>query len=375
MSEPEDGDARPTHVTETLVAAGAIMPGAFVAPAATRMGWSADCAVTELYSLHYRPLVRLAALLVRDTPTAEEVVQDAFVAMHGGWQRLRDAENALAYLRQAVVNRSRSVLRHRTVVDKNLQKAPPDMPSAEHGALAQLERSAVVDALRKLPQRQREAIVLRYYADFSEAEIATAMKHQPWRGQESYRAWNGRAARGAGAGVMVRLGRGFDGGQGQDFADFLRRELHAAADQVEPGSDGLERIRDKIRSRPAHASQPNWILGVWLGVSGVAARLIRRLGFRVRRGGPRPGPQRREPRRPRDWREAMLRPAFAVGAAVFAVGVVLSVVPPARQGVVQVSDAIGSALNISSSSSGRRHHGGPGHDLSGALGAGSVAVQ
>ena len=105
------------------------------------MGWSADRAVTELYSLHYRALVRLAALLVRDTPTAEEVVQDAFVAMHGGWQRLRDAEKALAYLRQAVVNRSRSVLRHRTVVDKNMQKAPPDMPSAEHGALVLLERS------------------------------------------------------------------------------------------------------------------------------------------------------------------------------------------------------------------------------------------
>jgi len=135
VSEPEERDARPTHVTETLMAAGAIMPGALVAPAATRMGWSADRAVTELYSLHYRPLVRLAALLVRDTPTAEEVVQDAFVAMHGGWQRLRDAENALAYLRQAVVN-----------------------------------------ALRKLPERQREALVLRYYADFSEAEIAAAMK-------------------------------------------------------------------------------------------------------------------------------------------------------------------------------------------------------
>ncbi|MGH8919670.1 MAG: SigE family RNA polymerase sigma factor [Actinomycetes bacterium] len=137
--------------------------------------WSADRAVTELYSLHYRALVRLAAMLVRDTPTAEEVVQDAFVAMHDGWQRLRDAEKALAYLRQAVVNRSRSVLRHRMVVDKNLQKAPPDMPSAEHGAFILLERSAVVAALRNLPPRQREAIALRYYADLSEAEIAIAM--------------------------------------------------------------------------------------------------------------------------------------------------------------------------------------------------------
>jgi RNA polymerase sigma-70 factor (sigma-E family) len=161
-------------VTETLVATGAIMSDAFMASSAP-MGWSADRAVTELYSSHYRALVRLAALLVRDTPTAEEVVQDAFVNMHDGWQRLRDAEKALAYLRQAVVNRSRSVLRHRTVIDKNLQKAPPDMPSAEHGALALLERSAVIAALRKLPDRQREALVLRYYADLSEAEIAATM--------------------------------------------------------------------------------------------------------------------------------------------------------------------------------------------------------
>ena len=137
--------------------------------------WSADDAVTELYALHYRALVRLAAMLVRDTPTAEEVVQDAFVSVHSNWDGLRDAEKALAYLRQAVVNKSRSVLRHRLVVEKNLQTAPPDMPSAEHGAFALLERSAVIAALRRLPDRQREAVVLRYYADLSEAEIAATM--------------------------------------------------------------------------------------------------------------------------------------------------------------------------------------------------------
>src|SRR5205823_11209439 len=174
-SEPEDGAPRPTKVTETLVANGGIVSDAFMASSTARVGWSADRAVTELYSMHYRALVRLAALLVRDTPTAEEVVQDSFVAMHGGWQRLRDAESALAYLRQAVVNRSRSVLRHRAVVEKYPEKPSPDMPSAEHGALVQLERSAVIAALRKLPGRQREAIVLRYYADFSEAEVAAAM--------------------------------------------------------------------------------------------------------------------------------------------------------------------------------------------------------
>ena len=171
MGEPDEGVARPTNVTETLVAS----PIAADSFGASTLAWGADTVVTELYAMHYRTLVRLASFLVRDQPTAEEVVQDAFVAMAGGWQRLRDAEKALAYLRQTVVNKSRSVLRHRTVVDKNLQKAPPDMPSAEHGALVLLERSAVVSALRELPDRQREAIVLRYYADLSEAEIAGAM--------------------------------------------------------------------------------------------------------------------------------------------------------------------------------------------------------
>src|SRR5215472_8261928 len=172
--DPAGDGASKEPATENL-AAEALPPDAFPVCGTAREEWSADRAVIELYSQHYRALVRLAALLVRDTPTAEEVVQDSFVAMHGGWQRLRDAEKALAYLRQAVVNRSRSVLRHRTVVDKNLQKAPPDMPSAEHGAMVLLERSEVVAALRGLPERQREALVLRYYADLSEAEIATAM--------------------------------------------------------------------------------------------------------------------------------------------------------------------------------------------------------
>lgn len=167
-SEPADVVTRPTDVTETLVA-----PVPLVSiPAAV----DADQAVTELYHTHYRSLVRLAALLVRDLGTAEEVVQEAFIAMHGGWHRLRENEKALAYLRQSVVNRSRSVLRHRLVVDRNVPKPPPDMPSAEHGAIALFERSAVIAALRALPARQREALVLRFYGDMSEAQIAEAMR-------------------------------------------------------------------------------------------------------------------------------------------------------------------------------------------------------
>ncbi|HEX4829574.1 MAG TPA: SigE family RNA polymerase sigma factor [Trebonia sp.] len=131
--------------------------------------------LTEIYLGEYRSLVRLAVLLLHDVPSAEEVVQEAFIAMHAGWLRLRDTEKALSYLRQAVVNRSRSVLRHRTVVDKNAPKHVPDEPSAEAGAIQLLERSAVIKALSGLPDRQREALVLRYYADLSEAEIAASM--------------------------------------------------------------------------------------------------------------------------------------------------------------------------------------------------------
>jgi len=98
------------------------------------------------------------------------VVQDSFVAMHGGWERLRDTEKALAYLRQAVVNRSRSVLRHRAVAGGNPQQALPDTPGT-----GLLEQPADRAALVGLPERQREAIVLRYYAGLPEDQIAAAM--------------------------------------------------------------------------------------------------------------------------------------------------------------------------------------------------------
>jgi RNA polymerase sigma-70 factor (sigma-E family) len=140
--------------------------------------WDADTAVEELYAAHYRRLVRLSVLLVRDVETAEEVVQDAFVAMHGRWRRLRDPELALAYLRQAVVNRSRSVLRHRGVRDRHAEAERPvvrDHPGADETALATERRAALLDAIRGLPDRQREVLALRYYLDLSEAEIASTL--------------------------------------------------------------------------------------------------------------------------------------------------------------------------------------------------------
>lgn len=152
-----------------------VVTGPLTVPAAAA-GREADRLLAALYDSEYQPLVRLAALLCGDRSIAEDVVQDCFVAMHGAFARLRESDKAVAYLRRSVVNRARSVLRHRAVVDRNQPKPPPDEPSAEHGAITLLERSAVVAALRTLPTRQREAVVLRFYLDLPEREVAATMR-------------------------------------------------------------------------------------------------------------------------------------------------------------------------------------------------------
>ena len=129
-----------------------------------------------MYGTQYRPLVRMSAMLLGDTGAAEEVVQESFIAVHAAWRRLRDIDKAVPYLRRSVLNRSRSILRHRMVTDRHVPVREPDMPSAEQGAIAQFERSAVIEALRSLPARQREALVLKFYLELSEEEIAAAMK-------------------------------------------------------------------------------------------------------------------------------------------------------------------------------------------------------
>jgi RNA polymerase sigma-70 factor (sigma-E family) len=138
---------------------------------------TADEAVGQLYAAHWRRLVRLSILLVHDQGLAEEIVQDAFIALHGRWARLRAQEAAAAYLRQSVVNRSRSALRHRKVVDRYVasQRLPDAGPDAGAGVEAEARRDAVFAALRSLPRRQREVIALRYYLDLSEADIAETL--------------------------------------------------------------------------------------------------------------------------------------------------------------------------------------------------------
>ena len=139
------------------------------------VGADADAAVEQLYAAHWRQLVRLSVLLVHDQAAAEDVVQDAFVAMHGKWSRLRDPDKALAYLRQAVVNRSRSTLRHRVVVERHARTSSAADLTVDGPTVGGARRDAVKDALRLLSERQREVLVLRYYLDWSEAQIADAL--------------------------------------------------------------------------------------------------------------------------------------------------------------------------------------------------------
>ena len=133
----------------------------------------ADEALTALYAAHYRSLVRLAALLLDDLPACEDVVQEAYVRVYRSWSRVSDPNKALAYLRQTVVNLSRSALRRRLVAHRLAPR--PERTASEDAAYATVERDALVRALRTLPRREREAVVLRHVADLTEAQAAEVM--------------------------------------------------------------------------------------------------------------------------------------------------------------------------------------------------------
>ena len=139
----------------------------------------ATAGVTALHHEEYRRLVRLAWLLTRDQGQAEELVKDAFVDLHQRWSRLSDPIGARGYLRMSVVNRSRSSLRHHKVVQKYQPALLVDVvqteQSAEHGALERLQQQMIISSLNGLPGRQREVLILRYYGQLSEAEIAQTL--------------------------------------------------------------------------------------------------------------------------------------------------------------------------------------------------------
>lgn len=146
-----------------------IRQGQEAAPASAR---SAGQAITELHRRHYQALVRLAVLMTGDLQAAEGVVQDAYAALFQSWNKLRNTNTAGAFLWAVVVNKSRSMLRHGAVATRN---APSDRPGAEYQALVLSGSSTLVAALGRLSPRQRQMVVLRYYAGLGEAEIAEVL--------------------------------------------------------------------------------------------------------------------------------------------------------------------------------------------------------
>jgi RNA polymerase sigma-70 factor (sigma-E family) len=134
----------------------------------------ADLVLTALYQEHAVGLVRLAFVMLNDRPAAEDVVQEAFCGLYRRWSHLSDPAKSLPYVRSAVLNGCRSVLRQRARRDSRVTSEPP-AASAEANALIGEEHRAVLAGLRLLPPRQREALVLRFFLDLDETEIASSM--------------------------------------------------------------------------------------------------------------------------------------------------------------------------------------------------------
>ncbi|WP_311931800.1 SigE family RNA polymerase sigma factor [Microbispora sp. H11081] len=136
----------------------------------------ADATISGLYAEHALGLTRLALIMVGDRESAEDVVQEAFLGLHRRFDRLRDRDKALLYVRAAVLNNARTVLRRRRLPSLFAGTYDPPVWSAESAAILGAERREVMEALHRLPRRQREALVLRYYAELSEEETARVMK-------------------------------------------------------------------------------------------------------------------------------------------------------------------------------------------------------
>ena len=153
--------------------------GAAMSDPAVRPFRDRDTAVVALFAAHHGRLVGLARLLVDDLPTAEDVVQEAFTALYHRWSRLRDPQSAASYLQSSVLNGARSSLRRRRTVRNLVWEKPVPLPSAEQTAVGHETRRELIKLIGLLPGRQREVLVLRYYLDLSEVEIAAALSISP----------------------------------------------------------------------------------------------------------------------------------------------------------------------------------------------------
>lgn len=136
----------------------------------------AAAAVTALFAVNALGLAKLAYVMTGDRDTADDIVQDAFSGLYRRWEYLSDRGKALSYVRSAVLNSCRSALRRpRPEIAGQLAPLDAEHESAESAVLSAEERKVVMAALRQLPHRQREVLVLRFYLDMTEQEIAAQM--------------------------------------------------------------------------------------------------------------------------------------------------------------------------------------------------------
>jgi RNA polymerase sigma-70 factor (sigma-E family) len=142
-------------------------------------GAVAAAAVTRLYQAHAVALIRLAIIMLGDRAAAEDVVQEAFFSLYRRWGELADPARVVPYLRVTVLNGCRSALRQQRRRDQRERVhgwSGPGWDTAEYQVLLAEEHRATLAAIRRLPDRQREALVLRFYLGLPEDQVAEAMQ-------------------------------------------------------------------------------------------------------------------------------------------------------------------------------------------------------
>ena len=138
----------------------------------------AAAAVSALYREHALSLIRLAHIVLGNRAAAEDVVQEAFCGLFRRWEHVSSKDRAVGYVRASVLNGCRSVQR-RGVTSELTDAYQPITVSAEATVLSAEERRGVVRALRRLPERQRDVLVLRYYLDLPDEQIAADLGIRP----------------------------------------------------------------------------------------------------------------------------------------------------------------------------------------------------
>ena len=146
------------------------------APAQSEPLHLSEAQLEAVYLAHYRQLVGLALLVLGGNAAAEDIVQEAFIRVYGSRSKIRDPDRAASYLRITTINLARSVLRRQRAALRHPPDPPAEPAGPEEQVLTKVRNAGVIDALRLLPWRQQQVIMLRFYADLSVLETAQTLQ-------------------------------------------------------------------------------------------------------------------------------------------------------------------------------------------------------